>query len=95
MPAGNKNDSTISHIDDLLGKPPLIRGEDAARYWRVNAAIAHESKPETIFDKIRVREITNKYWEQQRCKQALHRLSRVPTSRHWQVCFVLSMPRLY
>jgi hypothetical protein len=59
----------IDPIDDLFGAPPLIRGEDLARYERLLAAIEHEIKPKTIFDKIRVRELTLKYWELQRCQQ--------------------------
>ena len=37
---------------------------------RLHAAIGHEIKPETFFDKIRVREFTDKLWQQQRCKQS-------------------------
>lgn len=70
MLATNPNDSTTSQIDDLFGVPPLIKGEDTARYWRLHAAIAHEIKPETVFDKIRVREFADKLWQQQRCKQS-------------------------
>ncbi len=33
------------------------------------AAIEHEIKPETVFDQIRAREIADKLWQQQRCKQ--------------------------
>jgi hypothetical protein len=70
MLATNPNDSAISQIDDLFGAAPLIKGEDTARYWRQHAAIAHEIKPETVFDKIRVREFADKLWQQQRCKQS-------------------------
>jgi hypothetical protein len=70
MLATNPNDSAKSQIDDLFGAPPLIKGEDTARYWRLHAAIAHQIKPETIFDKIRVREFADKLWQQQRCKQS-------------------------
>jgi hypothetical protein len=70
MLASNPKDSAITQIDDLFGAPPLIKGEDTARYWRLHAAIAHEIKPETVFDKIRVREFADKLWQQQRCKQS-------------------------
>jgi hypothetical protein len=70
MPVNGQEDSAISQIDDLFGAPPLIKGEDTARYWRLHAAIAHEMKPETVFDKIRVREFADKLWQQQRCKQS-------------------------
>jgi hypothetical protein len=70
MLAENQGDSAISQMDDLFGEPPLIKGEDTARYSRLLAAIAHEMKPETVFDKIHVREFTDKLWQQQRCKQS-------------------------
>jgi hypothetical protein len=56
--------------DDLFGEPPLIKGENSARYYRLFAAIKHEIKPETVFDKIRVRELADKLWQQQRCKRS-------------------------
>jgi hypothetical protein len=71
MLAENQDDSAVSQMDDLFGPPPLIKGEDVARYWRLHAAIAHASIPETVFDKIYVREYTDKLWQQQRCKQSV------------------------
>jgi len=56
--------------DDLFGEPPLIKGEDSARYYRLFAEIKHEIKPETVFDKIRVRELADKLWQQQRCRRS-------------------------
>ncbi len=56
--------------DDLFGVPPLIKGEDKARYSRLLAAIEHETKPITVFDKIATREFADKLWQQQRCKQS-------------------------
>jgi hypothetical protein len=69
MLAKNQEDTAADLMNDLLGPPPLMKGEDAARYWRLHAAIAHEIKPETALDKIYVREFTDKLWQQQRCKQ--------------------------
>jgi hypothetical protein len=66
----NQEDTAADLMNDLFGPPPLMKGEDAARYWRLHAAIVHEIKPETVFDKIRVREFTDKLWQQQRCKQS-------------------------
>lgn len=57
-------------FDDLFGPPPLMKGEDKARYFRLLAAVTHDFKPQTIFDKIYVREFTDKLWQQQRCKQS-------------------------
>jgi hypothetical protein len=67
----NQEGFAVGQMDDLFGPPPLIKGEDTARYWRLHAAIAHEIKPETVFEKIYVRELTDKLWQQQRCKQSV------------------------
>ncbi len=66
----NQEDTAADLMNDLFGPPPLMKGEDAARYWRLHAAIVHEIKPETLFDQIRVREFADKLWQQQRCKQS-------------------------
>jgi hypothetical protein len=53
---------------DLFGPPPLMRGEDLARYNRLYAAVEHQIQPKDFFDRCLVRELTDKHWEQQRCK---------------------------
>ena len=70
MSADNQQDSALSQMSDLFGEPPLIKGEDKARYWRLHAAVGHELQPKTVFEKIYVREYTDKLWQQQRCKQS-------------------------
>ncbi len=65
----NLKDSTLSQLDDLFGPPPLIKGEDLARYWRLHAAVARKMKPKDLFDDVQVREFTDKLWQQQRYKQ--------------------------
>jgi hypothetical protein len=55
---------------DLFGEPPLLKGEDLARYNRLLYAVYHEIQPQNFFDKVRVRELTDIYWEQQRCKRS-------------------------
>jgi len=45
MLANDQEDSAKNQMDDLFGAPPLIKGEDAARYWRLRAAITHEINP--------------------------------------------------
>jgi hypothetical protein len=70
MSDSNPKESTVSQLDDLFGPPPLIRGEDLARYWRLHAAVAHQMKPKDLFDDVRVREFTDKLWQQQRCKRS-------------------------
>jgi hypothetical protein len=65
----SNEESAQNLIDDLFGPPPLIKGEDLARYRRLHSAIEHEIKPKTFSDKVYVREMTDKLWEQQRYKQ--------------------------
>jgi hypothetical protein len=57
--------------DDLFGKPPLMKGEDKERYFRLLAAVKHQIEPKTFFDELWVRELTDKIWEQHRCKDSV------------------------
>jgi hypothetical protein len=66
----SQQDSSLSQMNDLFGEPPLIKGEDKARYLRLLAAIENELQPKTVFDRIYAREYTDKLWQQQRCKQS-------------------------
>jgi hypothetical protein len=70
MSAEKQEDPSINPMCNLFGEPPLLRGEDKERYLRLLAAIQHQVEPKTIFDQMRVRDLTDKYWEQQRCKQS-------------------------
>lgn len=70
MSDNDPKDDPANQMIDLFGKPPLIRGENEARYWKLLAAVERDRKPQTIFDKIYVREFTDKLWQQQRCKQS-------------------------
>jgi hypothetical protein len=65
----SESESTKDLIEDLFGPPPLIKGEDIARYRRLHDAIEHEVGAKTFYDKVHVREMTDKLWEQQRYKQ--------------------------
>jgi hypothetical protein len=69
MPMTSSDNSDKNLIDDLFGPPPLIKGEDLARYRRLQSTIEHEINPKTFSDKVHVREMTDKLWEQQRYKQ--------------------------
>jgi hypothetical protein len=61
----------MSNLNDLFGQPPLVKGEDIERYFRLLAALEHEIKPETVLDEMLVRDLADKFWEQQRCKQSV------------------------
>ena len=70
MPAKTPRDSAISPMCDLFGEPPLLKGEDKERYLRLLALVEDQIGPKTIFEEMLVRDLTEKYWEQQRCKQS-------------------------
>jgi hypothetical protein len=61
--------ATSQSLDDFLGKPALIKGEDEAQYRRLLDAITHEMQPQTLLEKIRVRELVDKIWDQRRHKE--------------------------
>jgi hypothetical protein len=65
------NEKVWDQIDDLLGPPPVTRGEDLARYRRLQAAVEHEIQPAGILDQILVRELTDKLWQQQRYRRTV------------------------
>jgi hypothetical protein len=69
MATKSNDESEKNLIDDLFGPPPLIKGEDLARYRRLQSAVEHEISPKTFFEKVYVREMTDKLWEQQRYRQ--------------------------
>ena len=53
---------------NLFGPPPLMKGEDKDRYFRLLAAVKHQIQPKDFFGEVLVRELADKIWEQQRCK---------------------------
>lgn len=66
-----KPNPTPATLDDLLGKPPLIKGEDEAAYRRLLEAIAHEMQPQTLLEKISVKELVDSIWDQRRHKDSI------------------------
>jgi hypothetical protein len=60
----------LDPIDDLFGEPALINGEDKERYMRLRAAVEADLKPKTIFDWMRVKDVTDKYWEELRLRHS-------------------------
>jgi hypothetical protein len=57
-------------FEDLLGKPALLRSEDSRDYAKLHAAFEREIDPKSIFDRIRVQDLTDKFWEEQRLKRS-------------------------
>jgi hypothetical protein len=57
-------------FEDLLGKPALLKSEDAREYERLRAAVEREMDPKSIFDRMRVQDLTDKVWEERRLKRS-------------------------
>jgi hypothetical protein len=54
----------------LFGDPPLIKGEDSERYFKLLDAVAHSVEPKTVYDLMMVKDITDKYWEEIRLRRS-------------------------
>src|SRR5271165_4733795 len=57
-------------IDDIFGEPALLQGEDRERYMRLYAAVEADIQPKNFFDRLHVREQTDKIWEELRIKRS-------------------------
>ena len=79
-------------LEDLLGKPALIKGEDEKQYWRLHETIKNEMKPKNFFDQIRVRELTDKLWEMRRNKNSMAALVETSFVRALTELLKQSMP---
>jgi hypothetical protein len=44
MPSDKADDKNLHELDQLLGEPPLLNGEDKARYMKLRAAVEAELK---------------------------------------------------
>lgn len=63
-------DDAISQFENLFGKPPLLEGEDEARYQRLWAEIIHEHKPNSFSEFMNAKDQIDKIWEEQRYKRS-------------------------
>lgn len=52
-----------------IGSPALLAGEDKDAYLQLRNAIKEAVAPTTIFDRIRVQELTDQTWEAERLKR--------------------------
>jgi hypothetical protein len=63
-------------LDQLLGPPPLIEGEDEDAYYALRGRIAVAVKPTDDIEKIWVRDFADNVWEAFRLRQAKASLMR-------------------
>jgi hypothetical protein len=75
MSADKPKHENIDQFEHLLGEPPLLKGEDKARYMKLRAAVEAELKPTTFFERLNVYDQTNKLWEEQRLRRYATALS--------------------
>jgi hypothetical protein len=59
-----------SQMDDIFGEPALLESEDKQHYQRLFAAIEADIQPKSFFDRMQVREQTDKIWEELRYKRS-------------------------
>jgi hypothetical protein len=62
-------ESEAINLADLLGEPPLLKGESENRYKMLRAAVERMLGPKTIRDHADVKDITDKIWEGDRYKR--------------------------
>ena len=55
---------------ELLGAPPLLRGENQEQYQGLLAAIREQINPETFLDEILARDMADKLWEKFRYQRS-------------------------
>ena len=79
-------------LEDLLGKPALIKGEDEKQYRRLHETIKDEMKPKNFFDQIRIKELTDRLWDMRRNKTSMAALVEASFVRALTELFRQSMP---
>lgn len=68
MPHLQDENRPLDHAE-LLGEAPLLAGESENRYLALQAQVEREIGPKNIFDRMRVRAITDAIWEELRYKR--------------------------
>src|SRR5690349_3773716 len=56
-------------LQELIGRPTLLAGEDRAAYDGLRLAIEQEINPRSFFDELRLQDLTDKIWEEHRIKR--------------------------
>jgi hypothetical protein len=69
MSSEKPEDKNINQLEPLFGEPPLLKGEDKARYMKLRAAVEAELQPKTFLERMNVHDQTNKLWEEQRLRR--------------------------
>jgi hypothetical protein len=67
--SSDREASEIAFDHAWIGSPALLAGEDKDAYLRLRDEIEEAVAPTTIFDRIRVQELTDQTWEAERLKR--------------------------
>jgi hypothetical protein len=70
VPSNDKQQLTKDEIKNLLGAPPLIRGESEESYWNWWEAFVAQHEPESLTDWLEVDQLATKHWEQERLRRS-------------------------
>jgi hypothetical protein len=62
-------DKLFEELDNLLGKPVLLRGEDADKYLKLQRMIARQYMPEDLVGAVDVRELVDSMWQGTRFRE--------------------------
>src|SRR5258708_25473832 len=60
---------TNKNMRDLVGAPPLIKGEDEEHYWNLWYAFEEDIKPKRLPEWIMLYDLVCKYWERLRLRR--------------------------
>jgi hypothetical protein len=63
-----------SQLDDFLGRPTLLKGEDRISYRKLRKAISEAMHPESLLDMIVVQEVVDNIWESRRFQKLATKL---------------------
>lgn len=74
MSKRNQTGYKPSLLDDIFGRPPLLKGEDRDKYEKLQAVVSESLCPEDLFDEIDAREITSALWEGQLYRKMFQKL---------------------
>ena len=62
----HKLDRTSSQLDEVFGRPALLKGEDRANYRELQKEISESMHPENFLDALEVQEVVDNIWEGRR-----------------------------
>ena len=62
-------DKLFEELDNLLGKPVLLKGEDPDKYFKLQRTMARQYMPEDLVGAVEVRELVDSMWQGTRFRE--------------------------